>query len=294
MNVDQEQTQAELARAEKSLHAMYARHSPRVGHAIEPRFGAIYSRAAARLEMLKIIYARLYETSHALNAIDAEMELKYPGGNVQGIPLSADLVDSMAKVQDMAWRFQLDHDSMLIFGSMLLDDWSLLVAIAQGFEIGTFETLLNLVQGNQCPRSLAAFRDSKQNGVASYLCLAVRTLRNKLVMHQSNTYQRGMSRHPTHPLVFINYTVPEGLLPLPTVVEQDVKGVRTQFKLKLKPDATPQDIAATLLGMSHEVTSQSERQVITKFIETYGVTNPIFQLIYHRLTEFVNEASPLC
>lgn len=294
MNKDQEQTQAELARADKSLHALYARHAPQVGQAIGPKFGAIYSRAAARLEMLKIIYARLYETSHTLNAIDADMERKYPGGQIQGVPLNADLVDSMAKVLDLSWRFQLDHDSMLIFGSMLLDDWSLLVAIAQGIEVGTFETLLNLVQSNQCPRSMAAFRDSKQNGVASYLCLAVRTLRNKLVVHQSNTYQRGMSRHPNHPLVVINYTVPEALLPLPAVVEQDVKGVRTQFKLTLDPKTSPQDIAAALLGMSHEVTSQSERQVITKFIETYGVTNPIFQLIYKRLAAFMNEASPLC
>lgn len=297
MNKDQENTQAALERAGISLHAMVSRHQPKVGHAVQEEFVAVYQRAANRLEFLQVIYKRLYETSHALNAIDAEMTKKFPNAETAGVPMSPEFVDIMDRVQDLAWTFQLDHDSMQIFGSLFLDDWALLVAFAQGLDrsqVGQFETLLNLLQGPQCPRVLQKLRDSPQSGVASYLCIAVRSFRNKLVVHQSKAWQRGLSRHSSAPLVFINYSVPEALLPLPEVIEADVKGIRTTFKLTAPADTSPQDLAAVVLGLADKVKTQSERQLIVKYVETYGVMNPLFQLIYHRLAEFINDASPLC
>lgn len=299
-NEDRVKTQLQLERSLTSMHTLFQRHVGKVGEAAQPEFAAIFTRSLARLEGLHIIYGRLYDTSFSLNEIDAEIEEKWPGiplGQISGEP---EFVDIMDRHQDLVWQFQLDHESLLVFGSLFLDDWAELMALALGLDrtqFGTFETFLNLVQGSQCPRALSVFRASELNGVGTYLCLALRAFRNKLVIHQDKPWKLGVSRHPKMPLVFINYTVTEQLLPLPEVIEQQVDSIRKRFKGRIempKEDARPQDLATWLLGRSQLMTSQSDREAVLNFVVTYGVTNPIFQLVYQRFTQFVNEASPLC
>ena len=298
-NEDRQRTLVQLERTLVTMHGLHQRHVLKVGEVAQPEFGAIFTRAYARLEGLHVIYGRLYDTSFDLNAIDAEIETKWPGIPLNQVSGEPEFVHIMDRHQDLVWKFQLDHDSMLVFGALFLDDWVQLVALALGLDrtqFGTFETFLNLVQGNQCPRALSAFRESELNGVGSYLCLALRAFRNKLVIHQEKTWQRGVSRHPKIPLVFVNYTVPEQLLPLPEVVDQQVASIRKRFKdrFEIPEDAKPQDVATWLLGHSTLVKSQSDREAILNFVVTYGVTNPMFQLVFQRFTQFVNEASPLC
>jgi hypothetical protein len=298
-NQDQAQTRSELHKADLELHALYDRHRASMGAAVQGEFQAIYIRAAGRLEMLKIIFERLYETAHAMHAVDEEFGRRFPNAEREP-PHEAEFGDLLDDIWALDWTFHLDHDSMLVFGSLFLDDWSLLAAIGQGLDrsqVSQFETFLNLVQGSQCPRSLAEFRASTQNGMGSYLCIAVRAFRNKLLVHQARPWQRTIKRHSEMPLVFLTNKVPEEVLPLPEVIEIDVRSIRKQFKLSTdegKSDVVPAKLAAALLGIATGVTSQAERQVITRFIETYGLMHPPFQLVFQRLASFVLEASPLC
>ena len=297
-NQDQLKTRRALGKADVELHDLYDRHRA-AGAAVQGEFQAIYIRAAGRLEMLKIIFERLYQTAHAMHAVDQEFARRFPNAEKEP-PHEAEFGDLLDEIWALDWTFHLDHDSMLVFGSLFLDDWSLLVAIGQGLDrsqVSQFETFLNLVQGPQCPRSLAKFRASTQNGMGSYLCIALRAFRNKLLVHQTRPWQRTIKRHSEMPLVFLNNSVPESVLPLPEVIEADVRSIRKQFKLPAhenKPDGTPAKLAAALLGASTDVTSQAERQVITKFIETYGLQHPPFQLVFQNLAEYILEASPLC
>lgn len=296
MNQDLQQTQEALHQAGLSLHRLFDRHEATVGRAVQPEFGAIYDRAAVRLEMLTVIHARLYGNSIALNAVDKEFGARFPNADTEPPPMGPEFADFEDRIYDLYLKIELDYDSMLVFGSLLLDDWALLVAIAQGLDrsqANQFEMLLNLLQGPQCPRSLLTLRESPQNGTGSYLCIAVRAFRNKLLIHPGKPLKRNMRRHATMPFVFIRHQVPEAILPIPETVEGDMKLVHKMFGLRVPEGGTAADLAAWLVGQADSATTQNARQTIIKFVETYGVQSPIFQVVFQRLAAFIKEASAL-
>lgn len=297
MNQDQKKTQEALRQAGLALHGLFDRHEATVGRSVQPEFGAIYDRAAVRLEMLAVIHERLYANSIALNAVDKEFGERFPAADTNPPPMGPEFADFEDRIYDLYLKIELDYDSMLVFGSLLLDDWALLVAIAQGLDrsqVNQFEMLLNLVQGPQCPRSLLGLRESPQNGIGSYLCIAVRAFRNKLLIHPGKPLKRNLRRHATMPFVFIRHQVPEAILPKPETVEADIRQIHKMFGLKVPEGGTPADLAAWLVGQADSATTQNARQTIIKFVETYGVQSPIFQLVFQRLAQFIMGASPLC
>jgi hypothetical protein len=281
--------------AKNAVHELYVRHQSSIPNDSRVAFGNLQSRLYERIRDMEIILTRLYVCGAALNHAYTKVCTEFPGGTPVGRPPDPGYVQGMKKVSEHTDELKLDMESLVLFGSMLIDDWSRAVALAHNLLSGIdtqLEILLNTLQGHSCPPALTRLQD-KQGSAAVYLWLAVRVYRNQMVAHHEQPWTRGRAFAEAVPSFMLSRTLPRELLDLKTA-SVDIEAMRAKFDLPPITPENPWDVLLALHDRTSLIRTQADREEIARYAAKYGAISPSYQILGRRLVEFVVNASALC
>lgn len=276
---------------DRAVAALHAAGPRLIGH-LKPPPGtyALFTHQAevlARTDDVWCLIKRLYHNREKLATLDVEPEslwAKFP--EYSRGPLDAQAFESAR--DETAKAIKVDFEALYLFGSILLDQWSVFAAYLRGLPSpspSTFHRIVSTVEQNQSAGPLRALWPLRS--VMRWLTFQIRYYRNVFIVHVDRPIQQGFTRS-TH--------CDEFQLFRPVLANAGGNVVQRIARLQGCSEAEVERPGLMLQEMFAAVGEREdarERDEIAQLVRACGMSTPSFQQLCVKLLSFLADASPV-
>lgn len=268
----------ELLKIEPGTYALFHHHA----HLIE------------RIKDVKKIITRLGENRKAITDLSIKENTLRPKKAKPGRPLSKRLQAVMRRHHELIELMKLDMESLYVFGNLMLDQWSYVIAYLTGTRNPdgcNFHVLYDKISGKKDIGRLSPLRDKHSKDIY-WLYYQLRSYRNIFIEHVRRPWQRGntMSVYGTDFNLFI--PTPPGWLN-----EKEIqKSLQSIFRFAPKALQNAPDnywektnlnrvLEVTFMHID-EIEEKTYREKVWSVWKTIGGSTPSYDVVGYRLMEY--------
>ena len=260
-----------------------------------------FAHTQERLKDTRRILERMWQNREQLHQIDQKTEVGRIDEHTHGTPPSGRLQILSQEQRILTDYIKLDFEALYLFGTILLDQWSLMVAYSigrQNPEEINFHRLVSLLEDQDYSGPLERLW-VQQSEQMLWLNSHIRFYRNRFVAHSNRPWQRGFTRS-LHGYDFRLF------VPSPPGWENEEEISREINSLiqlapqwlQDKPDdywekARPRALLERLLDNIGNVQNRADRDIINRLVSRTGISTPSFHTVGEKLLLFIRDATPI-
>jgi hypothetical protein len=241
------------------------------------------------------VLERLYDQRIKLAELDQIEHAIIPADWPANTPFPVEIQEVMKENQAVGEHIKMDFESLYLFGSILLDQWSLMATYSCGLQNPEDHSFFRMVAFLENDAHDIALKElwEKSKGQMLWLNGQVRFYRNKFVVHAARPWQRGHGRSTFGDDFHLSTPSPPGWLNDKEIAQKikDLLPLAPKW-LKEAPDDYWEKVNAhallkRLLDHIGGIQDKADRGKVIALAAEYGTSTPTFQVVGDRLLRFI-------
>lgn len=146
-----------------------------------------------RAKDLALITSRMFRNRTRRERANAEFQALRPSDIPAGVPWPENIASASRVIDEMVHELRLDLETVFLFGAVMLDQWSFMVARLAGIsnptEVSFFPLVEERLDAPDAPEAVVSLRSHK--AALRWLVFWFRHFRNDFIVHTKSPTQKG-------------------------------------------------------------------------------------------------------